>query len=150
MTLLLSESDYDELCQVSVGLEHHPATPVDSFETSRWLPARLGHGRTCCLELSPGVWLDLIKKEFTQPWALKVPVHKHLVQFTILLSGTVDYGETYPILETKRGYFSGSGLSPGYVARYGQLSRFEGINVHLEPEIFEQFLVGQSPFAQIP
>ncbi|QUS60322.1 helix-turn-helix transcriptional regulator [Synechocystis sp. PCC 7339] len=144
MTLLLSESDYDEICQIPVGPEHNHATPVDSFETSRWLPARLGHGRTCCLELSPGVWLDLIEKEFTQPWALKVPVHKHLVQFTILLSGTVDYGETYPILETKRGYFSGSGLSPGYVAQYGQLGHFEGINVHLEPEILEQFLVGQS------
>ena len=144
MTLLLSDSNYDELCQVSVGLEHHPATPVDSFETSRWLPPCLGHGRTRCLELSPGVWLDLINKEFTQPWALKVPVHEHLVQFTVLLSGTVDYDETYPTLETKKGYFSGSGLSPGYVARYGQLGYLEGINVHLEPQILEQFLVGQS------
>ncbi|QHU98682.1 helix-turn-helix transcriptional regulator [Synechocystis sp. CACIAM 05] len=144
MTLLLSESDYDELCQIPFDPEYYTTTPVDSFETIRWLPACLGHGRTRCLELSPGVWLDLINKEFTQPWALKVPVHEHLVQFTVLLSGTVDYEETYPTLETKKGYVSGSGFSPGYVARYGQLGYLEGINVHLEPQILEQFLVGQS------
>lgn len=144
MTLLLSESDYDELCQIPFDPEYYTTTPVDSFETIRWLPACLGHGRTRCLKLSPGVWLDLINKEFTQPWALKVPVHEHLVQFTVLLSGTVDYEETYPTLETKKGYVSGSGLSPGYVARYGQLGHLEGINVHLEPQILEQFLVGQS------
>jgi AraC-like DNA-binding protein len=144
MTLLLSESDYHELCQIPFEPEYYTTTPVDSFETIRWLPACLGHGRTRCLELSPGVWLDLINKEFTRPWALKVPVHEHLVQFTILLSGTVDYDETYPTLERKKGYVSGSGLSPGYVARYGQLGHLEGINVHLEPQILEQFLVGQS------
>lgn len=144
MTLLLSEADYGELCQTAPGFNLQAFPSANDDETSRWLPPCLGHGRTRCLELSPGVWLDLIDKEFTQPWALKVPVHEHLVQFTILLSGAVDYDDTYPTLGTAVGYFSGSGLSPGYVARYGRLRSLRGINVHLRPEVLEPWLVGPS------
>lgn len=144
MTLLLSEADYGELCQTASSLEFQALPPANDDETSHWLPAHLGQGRTRCLELSPGVWLDLIDKEFAQPWALKVPEHDHLVQFTVLLSGAVDYDDTYPTLGTAVGYLSGSGLSPGYVARYGRLRSLRGINVHLRPEVLEPWLVGQS------
>ncbi|AIE73439.1 MULTISPECIES: AraC family transcriptional regulator [unclassified Synechocystis] len=148
MTLLLSESDYNELCQLSPEFERFEGQarqPVDNYETNCRLPTYLGHGHTRRFELSSGIWLDLIDKEFTQPWALKMPAHEHLVQFTILLSGAVDYDETYPTLGAKMGYFSGSGISPGYVARYGRLRHFQGINVHLQPQVLEPFLAGQSP-----
>lgn len=145
MTLLLSEADYGELCQSSTASIPCSYSSVDDYEASRWLPARLGCGRTRCLELSSGVWLDLIDKEFAQPWALQVPVHDHLVQFTIMLSGVVDYDNVYPTLGEGVGYLSGSGLSPGYVAQYGRSRHIRGINIHLRPDVVESFLTGQSP-----
>jgi AraC-like DNA-binding protein len=148
MTLLLSEADYHELSQCSSAADLDPyravENPGDDYEASRWLPASLGRGRTRCLELSPGVWLDLIDKEFTQSWALRVPVHDHLVQFTLLLSGVVDYDAVYPTLGAGVGYLSGSGLSPGYVAHYGRSHHIRGINIHLRPDVVESFLTGQS------
>lgn len=145
MTLLLSEADYDELCQSSAASAPYSCRSEDDYEASRWLPVSLGRGRTRCLELSSGVWLDLIDKEFTQPWALRVPVHEHLVQFTIMLSGVVDYDDVYPTLGEGVGYLSGSGLSRGYVARYGRSRHIQGINIHLRPDVVESFLTGQSP-----
>ncbi len=149
MTLLLSEADYDELCQGASASDRYSPSLVDDagddYEASRWLPVSLGQGRTRCLALSSGVWLDLIDKEFTQPWALQVPVHEHLVQFTIMLSGVVDYNDVYPTLGAGVGYLSGSGLSPGYVAHYGRSRQIRGINIHLRPEVVESFLTGQSP-----
>ncbi|PSN12078.1 AraC family transcriptional regulator [filamentous cyanobacterium CCT1] len=144
MTLLLTEADYDELCQSSSGSPLSSCSSEDDYEASRWLPMSLGRGRTRCLELSPGVWLDLIDKEFAQPWALRVPEHDHLVQFTIMLSGVVDYDEVYPTLGEGVGYLSGSGLSHGYVARYGRSRHIRGINIHLRPDVVESFLTGQS------
>lgn len=144
MTLLLSEADYDELCQSSSASAPCATGAGDDYEASRWLPMSLGRGRTRCLELSSGVWLDLIDKDFSQPWALQVPVHDHLVQFTIMLSGVVDYDGVYPTLGEGVSYLSGSGLSPGYVAQYGRSRHIRGINIHLRPDVVESFLTGPS------
>ena len=145
MTLLLSEADYTELSQSSSASAPSSCRSRDDYEVSCWLPASLGRGCTRCLELSSGVWLDLIDKEFSQPWALQVPEHDHLVQFTLMLSGVVDYDGVYPTLGEGIGYLSGSGLSPGYVARYGRSRHIRGINIHLRPDVVESFLTASSP-----
>jgi AraC-like DNA-binding protein len=142
MTLILSESDYRELCQPSVGPSHYGLMPMDS-EIRRDVPAVLGDGCTCCTQLSPGIWLDLIHKNFARPWALKVSEHEHLVQFTIMLQGIVDYDETYPTLGEGKGYLSGSGLSPSYTAQYGRSRSLQGVNIHLKPEVLQPFLADQ-------
>ncbi|MGG6298304.1 helix-turn-helix transcriptional regulator [Leptolyngbya sp. AN02str] len=142
MTLMLSEADYVELCHCDEPQHHSQCLALQS-ETSRWLPSVLGKGCTRSVEVSPGVWLDVIDKEFAQPWALKVPVHEHLVQITIMVSGVVDYDETYPTLGAGRAYFSGSGLSSGYVARYGRSHQLKGINIHIDPDVIAPFLVDQ-------
>ncbi|MGG6242422.1 helix-turn-helix transcriptional regulator [Nodosilinea sp. AN01ver1] len=104
------------------------------------MPSLLGRGSTRCCELSPGVWLDLIDKEFVQPWALSVAEHRHLVQITVLLSGAIDFDDVYPTLGVGQSYFSGSGLSRGYVARYGRSPHLKGINIHLHPKVLQPFL----------
>jgi len=143
MTLILSESDYGELCQAPVNLSHHNLVSAKNAEIRHDLPAVLGHGYTRCLQLSPGIWLALIDKEFSQPWALQVPVHEHLVQFTIMLTGVVDYDDTYPTLGHGKSYLSGSGLSPSYTAQYGRSRCLKGINIHLKPEVLQPFLADQ-------
>lgn len=103
----------------------------------------LGNGYTRCSQLSPGIWLDLIDKEFNQSWVLKVPVHEHLVQFTLMLKGVVDYDDIYPTLGEGKGYLSGSGLSPEYTAQYGRSHHLQGVNIHLKPEVLQPFLADQ-------
>ncbi|MGB6016309.1 MAG: AraC family transcriptional regulator [Nodosilinea sp.] len=148
MTLTLSESNYGELSQASLNTSHHPVVSVRNTEIRRELPAVLGSGYTRCLQLSPGIWLDLINKDFAQPWALKVAEHEHLVQFTMMLSGVVDYTDSYPTLGDGKGYLSGSGLSPGYTAQYGRSRSLRGVNIHLSPEVLQPFLADQPPAFQ--
>ncbi len=73
MTLMLSEADYGELCQQSHELGQSNPTFQGNADIYRWLPSSLGKGYTRCCELSPGIWLDVIDKEFTQSWAQLVP-----------------------------------------------------------------------------
>lgn len=96
----------------------------------------------------PGLWLDFIDKEFACPWALQISEHEHLVQITVLVSGVITYDHCYPPLEPNRSYFSGSGLSPRYVAHYGKPPQLQGINIHLEPEVIRPWLVDQAPSLQ--
>ncbi|MBE9136178.1 helix-turn-helix transcriptional regulator [Nodosilinea sp. LEGE 07088] len=140
MTLMLSEANYRELCQSSQALGVSLHSPVSQRETRHEVPSLLGRGSTRCCELSPGVWLDLIDKEFTQPWALSVAEHGHLVQITVLLSGAIDFDGVYPTLDAGQSYVSGSGRSRGYVARYGRSPQLKGINIHLDPKVMQPFL----------
>lgn len=138
-----SESDYGELSQVSANLSHHALISAKEAEIRRELPARLGSGYPRCLQLSSGIWLDLFDQDFAQHWTLKVSEHEHLVQFTIMLSGVVDYEDTYPRLGGEKGYLSGSGVSPGYTAHYGRSRPLKGVNIHLKPEGLQPFLADQ-------
>lgn len=144
MTFVLSEADYKSL-SLQFNSSKKPDPKLLNSGTFHWLPAVLGCGYTHSQELLPGVWLDVINKEFSQSWALKVPVHDHLVQVTVLLSGSVNYDASYPSLEPKRSYFSGSGISPGYVASYQQSQHLQGVNIHFAPAVLEQMLADQSP-----
>lgn len=144
MTLMLSEANYRELCQSSQTPGASIHSPVSQQETRYEVPPLLGRGSTRCCELSPGVWLDLIDKEFTQPWALSVAEHGHLVQITVLLSGAIDFDDVYPTLDAGQSYFSGSGRSRGYVARYGRSPQLKGINIHLDPKVLQPFLAEQA------
>ncbi|MGP1385680.1 MAG: helix-turn-helix transcriptional regulator [Thainema sp.] len=144
MTLVLSVADYDELSQETSSRQPMHPSCFNMGETHRWLPSALGRGSTYGIELLSGIWLDFIDKEFTQSWALKVPSHEHLVQITVLLSGVVDYDVVYPALRAGQSYFSGSGISPGYTAKYGRSRQLKGINIHFSPEAVEPLLTEES------
>lgn len=144
MTLVLSETDYRSLSRETADSKIPDSKLLEDGVCYR-LPAVLGHGYTHSLELMPGVWLDIIDKEFNQSWALKVPVHDHLVQIMLLLSGTVDYDREYPTSEASRGYFSGSGISRDFVAHYQQSQHLQGVNIHFDPLVIEPLLAEQAP-----
>lgn len=139
MTLVLNESDLEELCQ---PLPIPPSHPLAQYPVKAGrLPERLGRGYTYHLELAPGLWLTWFDGEFYQDWAIQVPVHPHLVQCLVLLSG-VGQTEGYPILSGDRSYFSGSGISPGYKIHHRRSQRQAGLGIHLLPEFFAEFYAG--------
>jgi len=139
MTLTLSAAQYSQLRQQNIPTESHNQT-CDDWETLVPVPKSLGQGQTRNMELSPGVWLDLMDFEFHDNFGIKAPVHEHLVQYLILSSGLIYNDEVYPTFGGSRSYFSGSGISPSYVASYKRSQRLVGVNVHLEPQVLETFL----------
>ncbi len=139
MTLVLNESDLEELCQ---PLPIPPSHPLFQYnvEAGR-LPERLGRGCTYDLELSPGLWLTWFDEEFHQDFAIQFPVHPHLVQCLVLLSG-LGHTDGYPLLGGERSYLSGSGMSPSYRVHHRRSHRRTGIDIHLLPEVFAEFYAG--------
>ncbi|MFQ4141142.1 hypothetical protein [Chlorogloeopsis sp. ULAP02] len=117
MTLTLSQTDWNELCQQTPQLRY-PSLILDNYEVLLSVPERLGQGYSRHMELLPGVRLSLYNWEFHRDWSLKAPVHDHLVQSLVILSGAIHDEEVYPTLGGQRSYFSGSGISPSYTSRY--------------------------------
>lgn len=140
MTLVLHQSDWDELTQQTP--EFSDNLSPNFFETSRELPKYLGRGYTRCMELLPGVWLDMIDHEFHQNWLLKMPAHDHSVQYLVLLSGLIHHVDIYPTLGGSCSYLSGCGISPAYTAGYERSQRLIGVSIHLLPDVLEQFFSG--------
>lgn len=82
---------------------------LDDFETLDVVPSCLGRGYIRNLELCPGLSLELLDQTFHQTWQLRLPVHEHLVQYHIYVSGYVTHADVHPTLDRHRSYFSGSG-----------------------------------------
>lgn len=139
MTLILSSANYSQLRQQSAQTQSHHLA-LDDFEKLIPMPQSLGQGYTREMELSPGVWLDIMDFEFHNNLGIKVPVHDHLVQSLVLSSGLIGHDDdVYPTLGGSCSYLSGSGISPSYVARYKRSQRLVGVNIHLEPQVLETF-----------
>ncbi|NJL41089.1 MAG: helix-turn-helix transcriptional regulator [Leptolyngbyaceae cyanobacterium SM1_4_3] len=136
MTLTLNGSDWDELLE-QAPQPHSFDGVVDDFEELQGFPERFGCGYDREMEVSPGVWLTLFDQKLHQSWCLKVSAHEHSVQYMVLLSGLRHYEETYPTFGGERSYFSGSGISPSFTARYERSQRLVGINIDLLPEVLE-------------
>jgi AraC-like DNA-binding protein len=139
MTLILNPSVWDEL---------HEQAPVtgpdnlilDDFEELTGVPEILGQGYCRSMELSPGLWLNFSECEYHQDLRLKVPAHDHPIQITILLSGSL-YCDIHPTLGGTRSYFSGSGVSPGYVETYRSGQRLADVNIEIKPDLLDSFFL---------
>ncbi|MBE9048995.1 helix-turn-helix transcriptional regulator [Nostocales cyanobacterium LEGE 11386] len=142
MTLTLSQTDWNELRQ-QTAQPRYPSLILDDYEVILGLPERLGRGYSRSMELSPGIWLSWSDWELHQDWLLKAPVHDHLVQSLVVLSGAI-CDEVYPTLGGQRSYFSGSGISPAYTARYERSHRLILVDIHLLPKVLEEFLSGMT------
>ncbi|NDJ18989.1 hypothetical protein [Myxacorys almedinensis] len=59
----------------------------------------MGQGYTREIEVLPGMWLAWTERSFHRDWMLKIPVHDHLMQSCIVLSGDIFHEEGYPTLE---------------------------------------------------
>ncbi len=140
MTLILSQLEFDELCQQAP----QPLVEnlvLDSFERLEGVPEILGGGYNRGMKLSPGVWLDFSDCEYNQDLMVKTPVHDHPIQFTIFLSGLLYFKDTHPNLGGSHSYFSGSGISPGYIEKHRAGERLTCVNVEIEPEVLDSFLL---------
>ncbi|GAB4384559.1 MAG: AraC family transcriptional regulator [Elainellaceae cyanobacterium] len=139
MALALSSAEYSELRdQNAVCRQSDPA--IDECEMRYEMPDCLGRGYIRSVELSPGIWLDVVDFEYGHDLVLNTPIHAHLVQSSLWLNGLIHYADAYPTLGGNRTYLSGSGISPAYQARYGQFNHLVGVNIHLLPEVLEVFL----------
>ena len=138
MTLTLTESAWDELCQQISPLS--PSNqPCDDVEVQGGLEG-IGHGYSRSLHLLPGLCLSFYEQESQQDWRLEVAAHDHPIQMTVWLTGSVDFDAVHPTLGDACSYFSGSGISPAYVEKYQSGQRLAYVTVELEPELLASYL----------
>lgn len=142
MTLILNESDWDELH------EHAPvACPdnlvLDEFEELTGVPEILGRGYSRVLDLLPGVWLSFSDFNVRQDFVAKVPVHDHPIQIGVFLSGMLYFDEVHPNLGGDRSYFSGSGISPAYLEIHRAGEYLTCVNIEIDPGVFKALMMEQ-------
>ncbi|NJK51693.1 MAG: helix-turn-helix transcriptional regulator [Leptolyngbyaceae cyanobacterium SU_3_3] len=136
MTLTFTESDWNELWEASVPTQS-TEIGLDEFETLERLPKALGVGVARTFNLAPGMWLRLADVEFQQDCIAERTAHDHPIQIMVLLAGIGDTGGLHPTLGGSRSYFSGSGISPGYLECNYARQRLTSVDVELEPELLE-------------
>ncbi len=145
MTLTLSQADWNEL-RHQTPQQRYPNLILDDFEMLLGVPECLGRGYSRSMELLPGVWLSWSDWELHQDWLLKVPVHDHLVQFLVVLSGAIHCDQVYPTFGEQRSYLTGSGISPAHTAQYERSQRLVWVDIHLLPNVLEEFLLGMTGY----
>ena len=136
MSLDLTIQEADE---IYAEAQQHcpPATSVDHVEMIYPEPSKLGRGYNREMELCSGLELcimDITSHDLT----LRVPENNHLVQFTVLLSGTCDSGE-HVQLNGLQSYVGGSGIQPQHFIRTSRSHRQVGVDIHMSPALFRQF-----------
>ncbi|UKO96889.1 AraC family transcriptional regulator [Nostoc sp. UHCC 0870] len=146
MTLILSQSDLDELHQQTPQPQVQNLV-LDSFERLEGVPEIVGRGYSRNMNLSPGVCLYFSDCECHQDWMLKTPAHDHPIQFTIFLSGFLYFDDLHPILGETHSYFSGSGISPSYIEKRQAGERLTFVSVEIEPELLDSFLLEDGQYS---
>ena len=114
-----------------------PATSVDHIEIIYPEPSKLGRGYNREMELCSGLelWImDIVPHDLT----VRVPENNHLVQFSVLLSGSWDCADHLQ-LNAHQSYVGGSGIQPQHFVRSPRSHRRVGIDIHMPPALFQQF-----------
>lgn len=140
MTLILSQSDFDELHQQTPKPQVHNLV-LESFEELGGVPEILGRGYVRSMSISPGVWLNFSDCEYHQDFTVKTPAHNHPIQFMIFRSGMIYFDDVHPNIGGTHSYFSGSGISHGYIKKYRAGERLTFVNVEIEPQLLDSFLL---------
>ena len=136
MSLDLTIQEADEI-YAEAEQHYPPATSVDHMEIIYPEPSKLGSGYNREMELCSGLELcimDITSHDLT----LRVPENDHLVQFTVLLSGTCDCGD-HVQLNARQSYVGSSGIQPQHFLRTSQFHRRVGVDIHMPPVLFQQF-----------
>lgn len=134
MALNLDRSDGYELHQQGQVLKHW----VWEGWKAEGVSECLGRGYSREIELYPGVWLNCTDRFLYQDLIQKVPDHPHKVQCSVMLAGR-EHSDRYPTFDQKRGYFSGSGIAPGFTEQVEGSQRQMEIHIHLLPDVFAEF-----------
>ncbi len=139
MTLILNQSDWEELCEQFP--QPRPSNLVlDEFEKFVDAPRVLGKEFSRVMELLPGVKLTLSDGECCQDWVFKEPTHQHPIQTIVCLRGLI-HCDIHPDLGGARGYLSGSGISPAYVETNYSGEHLTFIDIGIKPEVLETFFL---------
>ncbi|MEB3338123.1 MAG: AraC family transcriptional regulator [Leptolyngbyaceae bacterium] len=139
MTLILNQADWDALHE-QAPMKCYDNSRLDDFEEWTGVPELIGCGYSRRMELSPGVWLNFSDCKFNQDLRVEAPAHEHPIQIGIFLSGFIYFDAVHPNLGGSCSYFSGSGISPGYVEKYRGGERLTAINIEIEPNYLSTFL----------
>jgi len=139
MTLILNQLDWDELCQQAPAPQASNLA-LDEFEGLTGIPEVIGRGYDRYIELSPEIGLSFHDCEYRQDLEVKAPAHDHPIQIAVHLSGCIYCDAVHPNLGESCGYFSGSGMSPGYVEKYLGGERLTVVGFEIEPDWFAAFL----------
>ena len=140
MSLILTLAELDDLYEQEAGQAAASNSSLAEFEVVQRTANSLEKSYSRSMVLAPGIELSFLECEYCQNWQLKVPAHNHLLQVSLFVSGHMDCS-IHPTLGDGRGYFSGSGISPGYVETYrtGQQTRL--INIEIEPSALANALL---------
>lgn len=149
MTLILNQSDWDELFQQAPKPKLDNLV-LDNFEELiSGVPKCLGRGFSREIELSPGLSLTLSDCKYSRDWILKETAHDHLIEIGICLSGFVRC-DIHPVFDRTRSYFSGSGISPAYVEEGRSGERTTYIDIEIEPEVLKSFFLSDRQWHSEP
>jgi AraC-like DNA-binding protein len=146
MTLIFSQSDFDELHQQAPTPQVQNLV-LDSFERLEGVPEILGRGYNRSMSLLPGVWLNFSDCEYNQDLMVKISAHDHPIQMGIFLSGFLYFDDVHPHIGGTRSYFSGSGISPSYIEKHHAGERLMSVNVEIEPEVLDSFLLEDGQYS---
>jgi AraC-like DNA-binding protein len=139
MTLILTEADWDELCQQAPKPQYDNLM-LDEFEKLTGIPRCLGRGFDHRIGLLPGLSLSLSDCKYGRDWALRATAHAHPIEIGICLSGSLRC-DIHPVCDRTRSYFSGSGISPAYVEAGHSGERRTYVNIEIEPVVLESFFL---------
>jgi AraC-like DNA-binding protein len=134
MTLILTEANWEELCQQSPVPRF--SLLADDFESLAGVPEGLGRGFFRNVELASGIQVFFAQWEYDQDLIIKVPAHDHPIQIAIYPSGSVYFDAVHPTLGGRRSYLSGSGISPAVTEMLRGGERSTLVNIEIEPELF--------------
>jgi len=128
MTLTLSQADY-----LSWLNEASDATPDDATEEIMRYPTTLGQGQQCSITLRQGIDLIIDDCCLNEDLVVKHRERLHPLEYSFeYVQRDNHYQPCY--------HLYGSGLAPADLWQVPGNQRIVGINVHIEPQIFEQWV----------
>ncbi|MEO1341103.1 MAG: AraC family transcriptional regulator, partial [Cyanobacteria bacterium J06635_13] len=137
MSLEITLQDHGELW-AEAEQRLPPIVSADGLEIAYPMPPLLGDGYDRQIEIQPDVELCVFDGIYRQDVVLCIPENRHLVQFVVNLSGTVDSGE-FGYRNAYRGYIGGSGIQQPIQTFIPQGQRLTRVNIHMQPQILAQF-----------
>lgn len=141
MSLELTTHDIDALVTEAEKI-YPPVTSSDDLETIHTVPPILGRGYARVMDLCSGLELCIIDTVLHDVIEC-VSENEHLVQFAAYLSGVLDsWGYVdgdYLQIDAQQSYIGGSGIQPRHFARPRTSHRHVGVDIHVTPDLFEQF-----------
>ncbi|ESA35154.1 transcriptional family [Leptolyngbya sp. Heron Island J] len=135
MPLTLNDSDWQDMY-------NQKAVPmvIDEFETLNGISTSLGQGYIRRITMVAGIELSFLDCQYHQDFQVNVSAHDHPIQICILPSGTLSCN-IHPAFGNTLGYFSGSGISPGYVETYRAGQRVSCVDIAIQPEMLNSLVL---------